>query len=782
MVILFKKACRAIWSNKKAYASCVVLISVGILMLTSFGILVERMEEAKEQYYEEYRFADIFAKVNAMPTSQIDRLLHIEGIADVSMRYIQNARVIMPDNEKVITLKLISVDRNDRNRINDFEIVGNNFSYNNDLMIGSAFLEAHNLKIDDSIKLIIQNREVEFNICAAASSPEFVYVLSDTGEILPDPETFSIAYLPKETIYSIVGNYEIANDISFILEKNYHFDDVKTQIEDELSFYGMTQLIERKDQISNSMLTSEIDGQKSMVSSIPVAFMLMSSIILYLMLKRIIEQERQQIGALKAFGYSQYEILLHYLFYGAIVGAAGGIVGVFIGYLSAGSMIEMMLAFYDLPMKTGNYPLKFYFIGISIGVLSGLIGAYAGAKNVLHLDPAEAMRASAPPPVKNNLNIPLIYSLLNSRGHMAVRSLLRNKIRSSFTILGVTFSFGILAFMASYTVMIDDMLVNLVTKVQVYDLKINLVSPTAYEHAIQSVSNLPDVELTEALLEIPVELKNKHRKEPVLLIGIEEDATLFKLYDNDKRINFVPPSDGIILSSSAATKLEAEIGDKLIVASPLLNEDIEVYVSSIVAMNLGGNAYIELDYLTHLFDMPKSATSVIAKTENISEIKNILLEAKNVSGIEDKASISKMYTEQLDTYSAMIIFLELGAAAIAFAIIYNASTISLSERKREYATLRVLGMQVKEVAEIVSFEYWTLSIIGMLLGIPFTHLMKEAMASSIDVELFTMSTYTPMSAFITAAIGCSAAVLLSNLSAIRNIKKFDMVEVLKERE
>jgi putative ABC transport system permease protein len=130
----------------------------------------------------------------------------------------------------------------------------------------------------------------------------------------------------------------------------------------------------------------------------------------------------------------------------------------------------------------------------------------------------------------------------------------------------------------------------------------------------------------------------------------------------------------------------------------------------------------------------------------------------------------------------MMVVMEFMAIIVAFAIIYNTSTVSLSERKREYATLRVMGMQIKEVAQIMNIEHWILCIMGMVLGIPFTRLLKIAVKEMVDVDLFTFPVSTEMTAYIGGAAGCILAVIIANKTSEKYIKKFDMVEVLKERE
>ena len=133
-------------------------------------------------------------------------------------------------------------------------------------------------------------------------------------------------------------------------------------------------------------------------------------------------------------------------------------------------------------------------------------------------------------------------------------------------------------------------------------------------------------------------------------------------------------------------------------------------------------------------------------------------------------------------YTSIYHIMEIIAALVGFAIIYNTSAISLSERKREYATLRVVGLSIEEVSGIMNFEYWVLGFIGMALGVPFVLYLNAAMNRMMETASFTMPSTLPFSAYLTGVVGSAAAILLAGWSAKRKIRNFDMIEVLKERE
>jgi putative ABC transport system permease protein len=191
---------------------------------------------------------------------------------------------------------------------------------------------------------------------------------------------------------------------------------------------------------------------------------------------------------------------------------------------------------------------------------------------------------------------------------------------------------------------------------------------------------------------------------------------------------------------------------------------------------------MELGALSALIGQPDTVSTIIFNTDNLPFVREYFKDSQNTATIEDKDATLNKYLAMLDPYMSVFYLLQIMGAAVAFAIIYNMSAISLSERKREYATLRVLGLTVDEICEIMRFENGLLSVIGMALGVPLAMSLSEALNLMMDTTLFSMPTTLPVSAYVSGVVGCAAAIVLTGLSTKNKIKKFDMVEVLKERD
>ncbi len=782
---LWKQAVRGVWRGRKSYFACIVLLAMGIMVYVSYQLLYVNLSSAQKQFYASQRFADGFASVDAMPAGAVRNLSDIKGISRIDSSITLDARVMGLSDTKIVTLRLNSFDPEDPERLNNFVLAKGTVPESGGLLIGQTFAAANKLAVGDTVRLIVNGQEIERQITGIAQSPEYVYVIPDTGQLLPDDSAFGFAFVPAADLETLGSGRGIANRLSFLLEKGATFRQVEAPLREALEPYGLRSLTARKDQPSHAMLQQEIDQLGSMSASIPTVFIVMAVLILYIMLKRMIEQERMQIGTLKAFGFSNWTIVLHYLSYGGVTGAVGGVAGVLLGLVMTGGMTQMYLDYFSLPAIQVP-PDPFYILmGLLIAVSSGLAGAFMGVRGVLRLEPGEAMRPPSPPVLKSDLfaRLPLIRKLLTSYGFMASRNITRNKFRSTFVLAGMAFAFAITAFMASYGDMFKTLMLDQFTKVEVYDLKITLKTPTGAADALETADALKGVDSAEAILELPAELHREHLQEAVSLTALPDDAGLYRIYDVDSKQNHSPPKEGILLSSTLAKKLQAKRGDVLTVRTPYTGDrDIPLPVMGVVHTNSGSSAFVSLKGIWNALDIPPTVNSILLSAKDPQAIKAELTDAKNVAAMTDQEEAKASYMDMFRTYSSLMEMMQGIGMIIAFAIITNTASISLSERKREYATMRVLGMHPKEIGKVVSFEYWVLSLGALPLGILLTRMIKQAMATTIDSDLFTMPLNTPLGSYLSAAVLCAATVALSNRLARRRISKFDMVEVLKERE
>lgn len=502
----------------------------------------------------------------------------------------------------------------------------------------------------------------------------------------------------------------------------------------------------------------------------------------------MIEQQRTQLGTLKAFGYTNKEILLHYLSYALITGFSGGIVGGLCGSALTGPFMSLYREYFNMPGLKATFSPGYFLMGLFLATVFSSIAGYQSCKKTLTLEPAEAMRPAAPPLGKNILleKISFFWQMLTVQGKMALRSMLRNKFRTGFLFVGMMFTFTLLALPWSFKTISDVMLFEQFEKIETYDVKVPLATPLDQEAAERELAKFPGVRNVEALAEIPVTLKNTWHEKDVVLLGMKAGSNLYNILDSEGR-NVSPPENGILLSDRLAKELQVSQGTTLTVESPFFQGSVQtqqVPVVGIITQSMGMNAYMEIASLQDFVGQGKLATSLMLSIEEnrIPELKAKYNDSKLINGIENRLTLLQKMKELMASYSGMIYSMFLFGIIIGLAIVYNTSVITLSERSRELASMMVLGMTPKEVLDVITFEQWFISIFAMLAGIPLTKALMLGMADSMGNDVYGFSADVKPDALLIAFIITAASILIAQLMAARKLRSLSLVEVLKSRE
>lgn len=788
--MLWRKMLRDMKDNKGSYLACITIIVVGLMVFTSFVIVSDNLNLSKDTFYFNQNFADGFADVKAMPYSEIGKLRSIEGIRQIQGRLIKDVRVLMPDRGDNIYLRLVSTDPDIEDPINGVRLEQGIALTEDELniWIDNKFFAANSLELNDQIQIITEGKKRNLRISGVGIGPEFVYAMRNSGDLFPKPEEFGIAYMPYEAMKSLFKEKGTVNNIVFTLQKGAEYKAVEDLLKPELKPYGLYSIYPRKDQSSDILLSGELEQLEKMGTSIPLLFLTVSSIILYIMLKRMLENQRGQIGVLKALGYTNREIRLHYMSYALVIGLAGGLIGGLLGIALSRTFTQMYMMFYNLPGLTSSVSPMSIFQGVLLSLLFSGFAGYRGCSRIILLEPAEAMRPKAPMMGKSVLleKVVFFWNMLTVQGKMAIRNMFRYKGRSAFIMVGIMFAFALLGTCWSMWELSEQMLFDQFEKVEIYDVKVALNGPLAKDGVERELSRLEGVKRVETKAEVPATLKYKWKRKDVAILGLPKDSQLHRIFD-DYGNKISPPEQGIMLSQRLAQLLDAKVGTRITFESIMSEKkDLqhEVEVTAIIPQFMGINAYMDLEYLQSVLGQGEIVTTAMLSMdeEKVALLHDEYQKSPFISGIEDRNKMLQQLRELMATYSGTIYIMLLIGIIIGFAIIYNSSIITVSERSRELASMMVLGMTPREVLSVVTFEQWFLSIFGMLGGIPLTKLLLAGLAQSISNDVYSMPTdFGSMTVIISTAITI-ASIWIAQLAASRRIGKLRIADVLKAAE
>lgn len=785
--MLKRKLWRDIKANYGAYLACAGVLVIGLMLYVSLSVILENLIFSRDAYYQQYGFADGFARFSKGPATLTREIEDIKGVHRAVGRIVQEAFIYDPSGENTTSVRFVSF--NDLNQpVNRFRIEKGRtpVSGRKEILVSPAFLKANEYRIGDYIPLIIKGREVKFKITGTAISPEYVYEIPGGHMLAPDPKAFGVAFVPYRTVAPLYNMDGQVNDIVFTLDGGTEFSNVKTTVEKTLGHYGMTGLVPRKDQLSNSMLAQEITGLKGSASTTPVIFLMVAAAILYIMLRRMIEQQRGQIGVLKAFGFSDREIITHYLSYSVLISGIGGFLGGLAGSGLSFSLAKLYQQYYNIPNLSGRFSPEYVAAATLLSVVFGVIAGYQGSKRVTKLSPAEAMRPSAPPMGKNTLveRLNFFWKVLSTRARMAVRNVFRSRQRTVITILGVACAFSM---MVAARGMFDSSFYLIdfqYDQVERYDLKVILRQYVDKVEGVSTAKHLDGIDKAEPLLEVPVTLTHRWLKKDTVITGLPKDVTLYRLLTS-KGETVKPPRDGLVISAQLAKTLNLKPGDKVTV-KPLVGdgEKVQVTVRKVIPQYVGVGSYMDLDSLSTLLKSSPVASSMLVKVapEKLPLVRKQLQEGRNVLTIQDKTKIKAQFEQLMESNQASQYILLFFSFVLGFAIVYNVNLISLSERERELATLMVLGMTEREVGRILLAEQTMLGLAAMFLGVPLGYSMLYGIANASATELFSMPLIVLPESFLVAAAGTVIFILAAQWKVQGKVSNLSMLDVLKQQE
>ncbi len=788
--MLWRKMFRDLWENKGAYFACMVIIVIALTLFTAFSMVVDNLFVSQENFYRARNFADGFIEVQAIPTKQVEKLQNLSGIGVLQGRLVKDVRVLLPGQEENVYLRIVSLDTDSDKILNDVELMQGSplIAEELNVWVDNKFFEANQLELNQQLEIIVSGAKKNLRVVGMGRSPEFIYALRTSSDLYPNPELFGIAFMPVTAMKNLFAAGENVNNLVFTLVPGASYEDVEDKLKPELIGYGLKSIFPRKDQISHLLLSQEIEGIQSFATMLPGLFLGVAAMILYITLKRMIERQRGQIGILKAFGYHQREILFHYLSYAVLIGGLGGLLGCVAGTMLSYPFLNMYTLFFNMPGLTGSISVSYFVVGIALSLAFSLFAGYRGAKGALALEPAEAMRPLAPIVGQEAVleRFTFFWNMLTVQGKIAVRNLSRHPGRTAFMFLGILFTFTLLSLPWTFKDMTDQMLFDQFEKVQTYNIKISLALPASQEGVIRELSGYPGVKAVEPLAEIPVTLKNNWLKKEAAVMGLAQNSQLYHIIDQNGR-EVYPPREGLLLSERLARVLNVDVGSKLKLTSPLLKDtdrDKEVIVAGVVPQYLGMNGFMEIGELQELLGQGSMITSAILDMdpEKVPLLQEQYRNSTVINGIDDTAQMLSQYASMMGALNASMVVMIIFGMITGFAIIYNASLVSLSERSRDLATMLVLGMTAGEVLTVVTFEQWFLSVFAMLTGIPLTKLLLMGMSQSFNTDIYSIPTQVSSISFIIAFIFTVVSIWVAQRIAAKKIRELDLAAVLKDIE
>ncbi|MFA5078179.1 MAG: FtsX-like permease family protein, partial [Dehalococcoidia bacterium] len=559
------KLLRDIWKGKIQYGAVAFVIFLGVSVFITCYEAYLNLNMSYNAFYDRLNMADYWISVDGIGRNAVKDMNEIAGV-EANGRIVRDLFIDMGgESGEKVSGRVISLPENKMPVVNRVEIeVGNYFSrsYGREILVERHFADYYNLKPGDRLTLENEGVKSSYLIRGIVMSPEFIWVVKSAQEPMVTPRTFGVVFMPlreAEKLFDMEGTVNeitlaidpdmdskaILDQIRTILERNYikrttSKDDpvvLENRRIDIVRGIRTAYITERKNLPVVQLLRQDMESFAMLAFLFPMLFLTMASLTIYVLLNRLIESQRIQIGLMSAMGYSRGTIMLHYLGFALMVGTAGTLAGVIAGHLWAGALTEMYVSALNIPIILTEVHWGAIGGGIAAGMLIPLLAGLLPAWSTINIQPAEAMRPPAPS-VGNRYLMKALAFLLRPFPYfirMPVRNVFRNIRRSLFMASGIASAIVLVLVAMSFVDAVDQMFSRQYGTVQKYDAMIHLQGRSAASN-VSLISHLDGVEAAEAVLDIPYRIRFQDKKIDSSIEGIVENSVMLNLItpDGDK--------------------------------------------------------------------------------------------------------------------------------------------------------------------------------------------------------------------------------------------------------
>lgn len=787
MGMLDTKLGRDLTRMKSQVLAVALVLTCGLAMLVMTRSMIVSITTAREHYYAEQRFADVFVSLKRAPEQVAERLRDLPGVAVVETGIVRAASLDFPGVLEPATGLLNSIPDVGAPALNAPRLMAGRWPAGNErgeVLVSQPFAEAHGLSQGSKIAAVLNGRWTRLVVVGIALAPNYVFE-APAGAGLPDRRSFGVLWMRRSEMEEAFGLDGAFNAASLTLAPGSSPTAVLASVDRELERYGGLGAYTRADHPSDKRVSDELGVLTGLSLGFPMVFLSVAAFMVHSVLQRQITLQREQIALLKAFGFPPGRIAAHFAGFAGVMVGIGVVLGAIAGTGLGHVMVRMYHIFFRFPELEFQPALGALATAVLAAILAAGLGVSGALQAVLRLAPAEAMRPEPPASFRRSLAERLgIGSWFGISGRMALRNLSRRPWRAVLTALALAMATGILIVPNMFRDGVAHVLFFQWDSVQRQSVTITLVEPAA-SRALHDIEALPGVMLAEPFRRVPIELAHGAIKRRLALSGYPAGGTLSRIV-NERGTAMPVPLEGVVLSKVLRDVLsvrEGDVVDARVLQGKRANLRLRVagfsedFAGLAAVMELG-----ELDRALGEGDRIDGAQVLLDPAQREAFL-TAVKRTPQASGILIKEAMRESFREStarmIGTIQAIYL---LFATVVACGIVYNSAQISLSERARELATLRVLGFSQREVAGVLVMELAFVTAIAVPAGLALGSVFARGLLGAVNTETVRLPFILSPANFAFATVVVVSASVLSASLATRKLNQLSLVGVLKARD
>lgn len=766
------KLLRDLKQSAGQFIAIVLVIAVGAFFYTGLVTLSSNLSAYTKGYFAEHHLSDLNVYYSQISAEDVDGLRDIEGIRHIEGRYTIQAEQAFEDDKASLTVHSIPVP----NEINTSKMMEGRMPEGpNEILLDSHYAEAHQYRVGDPITLRVKDKDMMFTISGLNENVEHA-----KKNETQDHQAYGIAYISEEAIPEIAGGF-FYNEILIDAKDGYDIDKLGQAIEAHSASLPYVSQVSKERTFNYSQTQQTIHNNKLMSRVIPIVLFLIEAVILFLIMSRIIDSQRNQVGIMKALGVKNRSIMLHYMGYPVLAGVIGSILGYVIAAVLFIPLITTSIGrSYSLPDLTFSLSLFTILPPIVCSSAFGMLSCYLSGRAVLQERAAQAMRPKPPKKMKRLLieNMPGIWSRLPYSYKIILRNIFLNKQKALASSVGVVVSTVLLitAF-GTQTALLK--VAGQIEEVYTYDLRMDYAAG-----AFPDLAALPSgVADRYGLSTYPVELIKGDDQENAALVVTEQDNQLIHFYDEQgDRISL--GDHGVLVPKSYADQYQIAEGDtiQLQFTAPELNQTIvDMKVLDISTQYSNPSFYSTPNYMKSLgIDYhPTSLLVSVHSAADLAGVRSFFEQDPQVDAIADKDDLKKSAQYILKQNSFIFIMFIICAVILSFGAIYTISSINIYERNRELATLKVLGYPKRKINRLIFSENLLLTAFAVIVALPISGYVYSIIIQALSSTHQQIPDQLNLVILLASVVLAFILTLLSNLMLRKKVTRIHMIESLK---
>lgn len=820
---LRKDAFKEIINTRKRFLSILLIVLLGVGFFAGIRAVSPDMKKTADMYFDENKMMDIeVISTKGLTDDDVKEIQDLQDVKIVEGTYSKD--VLTKVDEEEVVLKIHTLSDN----INCVKLQQGEMPKNEEeCVVEESFLNSTNKKIGDTIILEAKDtlagpnlKNKEIKIVGSIRSP--LYISRERGSTkLASGKINYYIYVPQSEIISQIYTeiYVRVKDADKLDTFSDEYEDkvkkVKSDIEniakerteseyEKLKVKPEWYVLDRNQNTGYASYSQDSERIANIGKVFPFVFFVIAALISLTSMTRMVEEQRVQIGTLKALGYTKGKIALKYILYAVLATLIGGIIGMLLGFRILPEIIYNMYAMmYSMKDVVLEFNTGIAITGLGLALICTVGATIIACYKELNLQPASLMRPKSPKAGKRVLleRISWLWSKLKFTQKVTIRNVFRYKKRVSMTIIGILGCTALMVAGFGLRESVSNMIPSQYGEVFLYDMSITLKNEQTSDEIqkyIDEVCNIKtndknnDVTDAMAFNMQAVEILNKETKQDIQLIVPEKTDVLSDYIVLENRVSkekYSLSDNGVVITEKLAKLLDIKQGDKITIKNSN-DKQAEVEVKGITRNYLMHYMYISPEYYESIFGekvkyntiLLKEQSEVKKSEESENKLGKKILENSNISKVTFMSQTKSIFDEVMDNMTFVVWILIISAGLLAFVVLYNLANVNISERIRELATIKVLGFYDKEVYDYVGRETTILTIIGILLGLVAGYFLEMFILKTCELDILMFDTRISIWSYVYSASLTILFTLIVSVVTYFALKKIDMIESLKSVE